>query len=136
MTDDAIGIIVTEKLKDWLVKENFEVIIGETDVEYYMSFINKEDLIIFIDAKYEGCIPGEVSMSDIYTKNSMSLTSQHDRYFLNPKCEKINGYIIGIEVAYIKIGIGLSDLLNKEMLRICEQVKQYIKLIEYNSTPK
>lgn len=133
MTDDAIGIFVTENIRDWLTKENYEVIIGETDIDYYMSFVNTRDLIIFIDAKYEGCNLGKITVDKLCFKENLNFISAHDRlYTLNPYFYKVNAYMIGIEITCVEIGIGLSDSLDKELLNICKRVKRCIELIEYN----
>ncbi|WBW99054.1 hydrogenase maturation protease [Oceanirhabdus sp. W0125-5] len=134
MMDDGIGIVVAEEIQDWLSERDIEVIIGETDADYCMSFIKKDDFILIIDATYLNIRPGCVTTCPIRELNNdyKSVYSQHEMSLLKGLTmygKKVNGYFIGIEIEKIQFGCQLSENLSGELQSICEKVKGEIQKI-------
>lgn len=136
MMDDGIAIAVVEILKDMLKEAGVEVIIGETDFQFCYDQINDGDFLIIIDAAYNGKMPGEITFYTLqeavnehrkpYSQHEISLFDLIEFY---PK--DIDGYIIGIEVAGVDFGLGLSDSLKSKFDFICTQVEEaIIKIME------
>lgn len=131
MGDDGIAIKVIKELKEILEENNYEVIIGETDVEYCLSKIEKNDDLIIVDSCYLGTEPGEVTLIpfesiDDYFNNSFS---QHDRSLLKALKGKdgfIRGYLLGIEISIIEFNLELSEELKKRFPLICKKVKNIL----------
>lgn len=120
MKDDAIGILIGEELRGNLEKLGFEVILGETDVDYCLSFIQKEDFIFILDCTLYGMQPGKISVLDIKGKNNFFEKgySQHQLSLIkllnSYSIQNVTGYIIGIEGVDVNYGTELSiELLNK-----------------------
>ncbi|WP_089041037.1 hydrogenase maturation protease [Clostridium acetobutylicum] len=65
MEDDGIGIVVVNKLKETLEKNNIDVIIGETDFDFCISQIQDGDFIFFVDAAFYGKCPGEITVTPL-----------------------------------------------------------------------
>jgi len=130
MKDDGIAIAVTEDLKNRIDKGNMEVIIGETDFCFYMSKIKDQDYVIIIDAFYSGSIPGSITLLPIgeVIGNNNKPYFQHDMGFseLTKYYPKIEGYLIGIEVAEVGFGLDLSPILKEQLSDICAQVEKQI----------
>lgn len=131
MKDDGIGIVVAEKIKDELEKINLEVIIGETDFNYCISKISKEDLVLIIDAACYNNNPGEVraytlksynSSKKGYTQHSCGLLELLKLYF-----PEIKGYVIGIEVESVDFKLGISDTLENKLEDILKETINIIK---------
>lgn len=131
MKDDGIGIVVAKKIKDELEKINLEVIIGETDFNYCISKISKEDLVIIIDAACYNNNPGEVkiyTLSDYnsskkgYTQHSLGLLELLKLYF-----PQVKGYIIGIEVGSVDFELGISNTLKNRLEDISKKTINIIK---------
>ncbi|WP_035288281.1 hydrogenase maturation protease [Clostridium sp. KNHs214] len=128
MKDDAIGILIGEELKDDLEKLDFEVILGETDVDYCLSFIDKEDFILILDCTLYGIQPGKISILDIkgnnnffekgYSQHQLSLVKLLNSYSM----KNVTGYIIGIEGLDVSYGTELS----KELLENFHNIKKQV----------
>ena len=134
MMDDRIGIVVAEEIRDWLTQREVEIIIGETDTDYRMSFIQHDDFIIIIDATYLNNKPGCVTTCPIRELNDdyKSGYSQHEMSLLKGLTmygKKIKGYFIGIEIDNIQFGCELSENLRIQFQSICEKVKAEIQNI-------
>jgi len=137
MMDDGIGIAVAREIRDWLVQRKVEIIIGETDMDYCMSFIENNDFILIIDATYLNNQPGCVTTCPILELNDdyKSGYSQHEMSLLKGLTmngKKVNGYFIGIEIDNIQFGCELSENLRVQFQSICEKVKAEIeKMLEW-----
>lgn len=131
MSDEGIAIRVAENLKSILRKNNIEVIMGETDVDYCIDNIKKDDFLFIIDATYYGIIPGSLTLIPLeksipYLSDSYS---QHELSLINVLKKNGNvppGYIIGIEVDEIKFDCNLSSSLTKKFDKICSKVQHII----------
>lgn len=134
MKDDGIAIEVTKILEDRLINLNLEIIIGETDCQNCFYLLNDDDYVFILDAIYIGAEPGSIHLfnlkdirlqpSDSFMQHDMSIIEMIKLY----DC-KFKGYIIGIEVADIGFGDGLSLVLREKLSQICAVVENNIKKI-------
>lgn len=134
MGDDGIGIAIAEYLKEFMVRSGFEVIIGETDIEYCLSLIESGDFIIILDAVYSGLEPGTVNIMSIKeaVERSKRRCSQHEPnllLWLDIYGIEVKGAVIGIEAETIELNWGLSDTLEKIFPLVCESVIDKIKYV-------
>lgn len=134
MADDAIGVMIAESLEEALENLGVEVIIGETDVEYCLSFIDDGDFLFIIDATLYDLEPGtltvqEINKEKIYAKEEYS---QHQISLVKLigicNVKNISGYILGIEVVDVDFGIELSDVITARFDDIKSKVYDFIKL--------
>ncbi len=134
MKDDGIAILVVEKLEQSLKNLNIEVIIGETDCQSSFCLINPEDLVFILDAFYEGSEPGSLYLCSLEEAMAKSSTSpmQHDMNIIDLMRlyeSKWKGYFIGIEIAELGFGEGLSPILQEKFQDICLEVEKNIEKI-------
>jgi len=134
MADDAIGVMIAESLEEALENLGVEVIIGETDVEYCLSFIDDGDFLFIIDATLYDLEPGtltvqEINKEKIYAKEEYS---QHQISLVKLigicNVKNISGYILGIEVLEVDFGIELSNIIKARFDDIKSKVYDFIKL--------
>ncbi|WP_373897497.1 hydrogenase maturation protease [Haloimpatiens sp. FM7315] len=128
MKDDAIGVNIGEALKDDLEKSGFKVILGETDVDYALSFIEDGDFIFILDCTLYGIKPSKISVFDIkdkeiffekgYSQHQLSLVKLLNSYNL----KNVKGYVIGIEGKDVNYGYGLT----KELLEKFNDIKNKV----------
>lgn len=76
MGDDGIAIEIAKNIQGFLKKNNIEVIIGETDFEYCLSNIKKDDFLFILDAGYYGKKIGDITTLslDNYTSHKKGYT--------------------------------------------------------------
>lgn len=132
MSDDGIGVLIAEELKDKLEKVGVQVIIGETDVDYCLSLIEDEDFVFILDATLYGIKPGSVSILELdktgsffekgYSQHQLSLIKLLNSYAL----KEVSGFVIGIEVSNIEFGIELSQALKENFKKIKSEVYNLI----------
>lgn len=131
MEDDGIAIIAVEKIREKLINNNIEVIIGETDFEYCISSIEEGDFLFIIDASYYGKNPGEITVSNlencgcekkVYTQHSYSVIDLIKLYY-----KYVRGYIVAIEISNVSFKLGLSKELESKIQLISEEILQYIE---------
>lgn len=134
MRDDAIGVMIAESLEEAIEDLRVQVIIGETDVDYCLSFIDDGDFLFIIDATLYGLEPGtltaqEINKEKIYAKEEYS---QHQISLVKLmgicNVKNISGYILGIEVVDVDFGIELSDVITARFDDIKSKVYDFIKL--------
>ncbi|WP_315116062.1 hydrogenase maturation protease [uncultured Clostridium sp.] len=138
MKDDAIGVLIGEELKEDLEKLGFEVVLGETDVNYSLSFIENGDFIFILDCTFYGIEVGKISIINIkdkenffekgYSQHQLSLIKLLNSYSV----KNLTGYIIGIEGADIDYGVELSQKLLEKFKDIKKEVYNII-LTYYNN---
>ena len=132
MEDDGIGIVVLEKLRETLMKNNIEVIIGETDFQYCLSLIEDGDFVFFIDAVYYNKNPGELTVKPLeeyeYKKKYYSQHSYNIVELIKLYYKAVKGYIIGIEIGRISFKFGLSKELEDNINIISKNVLKEILL--------
>ena len=131
MMDDAVAVLILERIRNILEDKGIETIIGETDVEFCFSKLNEQDLFYIIDSTYYGNLPGTVtfkSLDDIkkITDQSRSIHSLGLMELVNMYNMNIKGYFIGIEIANIDINIGLSNILQGQVEYISNKVLSFI----------
>lgn len=131
MGDDAVALHVAEKLRGSLEAEGIEVIIGETDFQYCLNKIEKEDYIIILDAAWLGKEPGTVTLQDLKTicrlKGRQSLFSQHGYSLISvlESCfTEVNGCVICIEGCKFDFSLTLSCELQEQFGDICRKVEE------------
>lgn len=134
MGDDAIGLSVAEQLEDFLVESGFEVVLGETDVEYCLRTIKKGDFIIILDAACSGETPGTVRLIPIEEAMMRCgrCNSQHEAnllLWLNIYGIEIKGAVLAIEIYDIEPNWGLSRAMEEILPIVCERVKDKIIFI-------
>lgn len=131
MKDDGIAIMVLENISRQFESMGIEVIIAETDFEACFHQLNEDDFIIIVDAVCKDLSAGKIHINNlqdaitIYGKPDV----QHDASIFDLMRlyrKELKGYLIGIEIAEIGIGYGLSELLKKEFNRICLEVERII----------
>lgn len=127
MTDDGIGARVAGTIQGMLQEQGITVLIGETDVQYCLDAIKPDDFLVIIDAMMQGTEPGSIEIIPLQDvmKSHGKLYSQHDCSLLEAvsmNYTEIRGNLIGIEVADIKFGFNLSDVLELRLNNICEKV--------------
>ncbi len=131
MMDDAVAVLILEKIKNNLEDKGIETIIGETDVEFCFSKLNQQDIFYIIDSTYYGSSPGTVtfkSLNDIkkIRGQSRSIHSLGLLDLVNMYKMDIRGYFIGIEIARIDVNIGLSNILQEKVEYISKEVLSFI----------
>lgn len=131
MGDDGAAIAAAEKLCDELETEGIQVIIGETDTPYCLSYINEGDIIIILDAAVSERPWGTVWQLPLSNAldNCNQNQFQHDADLL--KLLKgagltLSGLLICIEAADISQRWGLSQELQNQMTRVCLEIKEII----------
>jgi len=127
MMDDGIGPRVAGAIKDRLQEHGIISVIGETDVQYCLNKIKKDDFLIIIDAMMLDKEPGSIDIIPLQdaAKKHCSLHSQHDFSLVDAVSRDysdIQGYLIGIEASEIGFGLGLSEPLRQGFDCICEYV--------------
>ncbi|MBP2031696.1 hydrogenase maturation protease [Clostridium algifaecis] len=136
MEDDGIGIKVAERIKGSLVRNNIEVIIGETDFQYCISLIENGDFVFILDAVCYNKSPGEITITNLeeykckkkyYTQHSCNVIDLIKLYY-----KSIRGFVIGIEVGSVSFKLGLSQQLEDKIDIISKEVLEDI-LLKVNS---
>ncbi|SKA80217.1 hydrogenase maturation protease [Caloramator quimbayensis] len=129
MGDDGIALIVADKIKEKLKDMNIEVIIGETDFDFCLDFINKDDFIIILDSTHFNIKKGNITLLPLDSLNQSknfffphSLSLIHYLLIYN-----IKGIFIGIEAENIDFTNRLSSTLSKNLDNICNNVLKVIK---------
>ncbi|MFW2488135.1 hydrogenase maturation protease [Clostridium chromiireducens] len=131
MRDDAIGIEVAKGIEEKLLEKEIEVIYAETDAQYGISNIEKDDYIFVLDAAYYGKEPGEITclpLNDFISKKKGY--SQHNYGFLDLLklyYPSVKGEICAIEVKEVEFGIGLSSALQEKLKVISKDVLDKIE---------
>jgi len=131
MMDDAVAVLILEKIKKTLEGRGIETIIGETDVEFCFSILNEKDEFYIIDSTYYGNIPGTVTFKNLNNKEkitgqSRSIHSLGLLQLVNMYKMDIKGYFIGIEIANIDVNIGLSPILQRQLEYISNKILSFI----------
>jgi len=131
MMDDAVALVILEKIKNTLEDEGIETIIGETDVEFCFSKLNEQDAFYIIDSTYYANFPGTVTFRNLddikkiagcsRASHSLGLMELISLYKMDVK-----GYFIGIEIANIDINVGLSHILQGEVEHISSEILRFI----------
>jgi len=134
MMDDGIGVFVVENLIEQNNSEDINYIVGETDIDYSLSQIEKEDYLIVIDAMILGKETGEVTVINLNEVSHLEqLVSSHDLHLFNViNLEQLKGVVIGIEPSEIIYSYGLSNKLTEQFTNILVKVKVFISIIENN----
>ena len=131
MKDDAIGIEAAKYIEEKLLEKGIEVIYAETDVQYGISSIQKEDYIFILDAAYYGKEPGEITCLplDSFVSKKKGY-SQHNYSFLDLLklyYPSIKGEIYAIEIKEIEFGFGLNPVLKDKLEVISEEILEKIE---------
>lgn len=134
MKDDAIGIEAAKEIEEKLLEKGIKVIYGETDVQYSISNVQKDDYIFILDAAYYGREPGEITRLPL---NAFVLKkkgySQHNYSFLDLLklyYPSVKGEIYAIEVKEVEFSFGLSTVLQEKLQiiskEILDEIERYI----------
>jgi len=136
LCDDAVGVRVLEKLLPFIksLSSPIEAFIGETDCFFCLDNINENDFVIIIDATYLNIEPGSVSYFTFSECNRFITPSQsaHEMTLLKIlrlEYPKINGYLIGIEIAQITFSLELSMVLQHKLERICNEILKFLESV-------
>ncbi|MBE6056827.1 hydrogenase maturation protease [Clostridium sporogenes] len=126
MGDDGIAIEIAKNIQGFLKKNNIEVIIGETDFEYCLSNIKKDDFLFILDAGYYGKKIGDITTLslDNYTSHKKGYT-QHSYSFIDLVklyYKETKGYILAIEVSNIDYTLEISKELKANMNKISNEI--------------
>ncbi|MGV8983815.1 hydrogenase maturation protease [Clostridium sp.] len=131
MMDDAVAVLILEKIKNTLEDKGIETIIGETDLDFCFYKLNQEDVFYIMDSTYYGNIPGTVTFKRLndMVKTRGKIKSIHSlglMELVNTYKMDIKGYFIGIEIANIDINIGLSNALQGQIEYISKEILNFI----------
>jgi len=137
MKDDGIGIYVVEQLGRQNNMADYELVIGETDLDFCLSIIreasDKAIIIVIIDAVISGKQPGDIMFLKIdKLKGSCRGISLHNQTLLNCISHfgiEINGFLIGIEPFDITYHFGLSPVLDQKLPEICGHVTYLLNIL-------
>ena len=130
MRDDGIGISVAKELEDYLKSRDIELIIGETDVEYCLDYIEDGDDLIILDAAFEEDTPGTINVySLVKLFFQRAVITQHQPSLLEAiRVYKmgVKGILITIEITEISFGLGISEGMKGMLPHIVEEVRKSI----------
>lgn len=131
MMDDGIAIAVLENLKNNLEAIGVEVIICETDFQFCFHGLKEDDFVIVLDAAYLAAPTGTVYTCELEEViNAYEETEvQHDMnifYLMRLYSKPLKGRFIGIEIAEVGLGCGLSEAIKIKFNAICLQVEKII----------
>jgi hydrogenase maturation protease len=136
MGDDGIGIQIVEKIRDSFYEDNVDFIIGETDANYCLDEINKDDFVIIIDAMCSGNLPGTITRMKIEEVTDRRVScSQHEIsliQLIKMYNKSLDGFIVGIEISSIDLRENLSRELSNCFDKICSNVSKIIRSQIYN----
>jgi len=128
-SDDDIGNLILEKLREDIKKDNFYFIKGSTNPENFIEPIKsiKPDMIFFIDvAFFQGKI-GNVKKFTLDEIKDMSISTHNfpitilQKFLPNSKI-----ILIGIKPKSLDFGEGLTEELKSKFNSITENVKKII----------
>ncbi|MBN3348340.1 hydrogenase maturation protease [Clostridium botulinum] len=131
MGDDGISIKIAKNIEGFLKENHIDLIIGETDFEYCLSRIKKEDFLFILDAGYYGKKIGDITILplDTYTSHKNGYT-QHSYSFIDLVkfyYNEIKGYILAIEVSNIDYTLEISKELKVNMNKISNKLISIIR---------
>jgi len=137
MKDDGIGIYVVEQLSRQNNMEDFEFMVGETDIDFCLSVIreasDKDIIIVIIDAVISGKQPGDILVLEIDeltgSRGGISLHNQTLLDCISNFGMEIKGFLIGIEPFDICYHFDLSPVLKKRLAEICDHVTGLLQLV-------
>lgn len=137
MGDEGIAVKIAETLSEALKDTGIDIILGETDIDFCISSIQKDDYLLVLDATCWGIKPGTITIIPInkYNYNFTHYITQHDLTMiklLNSSGINVFGYVIGIEVDTIDFNLNLSEALEHEYCNICSKVKRLINILKSN----
>jgi len=131
MKDDAIGIEVAKEIEEKLLEKGIKVIYGETDVQYSISNVQRDDYIFILDAAYSAREPGEITCLPLNTFISKKkVYSQHNYSFLDLLklyYPSVKGEICAIEVKEVEFSFGLSSMLQEKLEVISKEILDKIE---------
>lgn len=134
MCDDGIGIKVIESLTSKLALLGFNIIMGETSINYCLSKIENDDFIIILTSSYYGIQPGSITVTplkeiDICNDNYLCNHATDLIKALNSSSTKVHGFIINIEAYEFYLNFGLSPDLEMKFSEIYKQCLEHIYFI-------
>ena len=129
MCDDGIAVKAVRNLSDKLIHDGFEVIIAETDTDYFIDMISSDDFLYAVDCTNFGIEPGSLSvipLSCIKNHNAASIHSFNYLGAINYYNMKVKGYLIGIEISKIEFNCNLSAFMSNKFSFICNELYKKI----------
>ncbi|WP_256972895.1 hydrogenase maturation protease [Clostridium botulinum] len=131
MGDDGIAIEIAKNIEGFLKENHIDLIIGETDFQYCISSIEKDDFLFILDASYYGKKEGDITILpiDTYTSHKNGY-SQHSYSFIDLVklyYSEIKGYILAIEVSNIDYTLEISKELKANMNKISNELISIIR---------
>jgi len=133
MKDDGIGIEVAKEIEEELTQKGIEVIYGETDFQYCIIKVRKNDFLLVLDGASLGEEPGTVTVMPLsrfasnkgeYTQHCYSFIDLLELYY---PC--VRGTIFAIQIKEITYDFGLSDLLQEKLQDISKDVLEKIEIV-------
>lgn len=127
--DDAIAIAVAEELKRNLFDSDIDIIIGETNYAYCFEFLAEDDLIVILTPIYSNKAPGTISLCTIQaaiTAYSSATYLTNIFYLMKEYQLSYTGYMLGIHVSNISLGIGISKDLSENFTEIYKNIQAMI----------
>lgn len=128
MKDDGIGIYVTEALQKQNKSENIEFIIGESDIDYSLSAIEKANILIIIDSVLTDGTAGKVNVFQLdkdwarFFSLGISAHNLHLFHMIPMLYPDMVAFVVGIEASCIEFGTQLSESLDRQFQSILRQV--------------
>ena len=130
MMDDGVGVYIVEELMKKSLNERIRYIVGETDTDYCLSHMNRDEYIVIIDAVNFGEKPGAIKVFSLNKINHNLCHASHDVSLINSLRvfdKDINGILIAIEPEKIGYGYGIQGALKSKMPRIIKRVEKILK---------
>lgn len=130
MMDDAIGVLVAERIRKNLNNHGIDVVIAETDLAFGVNALERDGHVIVLDAFCSEKKPGEITVMSLQEikEDETTPVSQHEYNLVDfiKRTNAFSGYLIGIEAADISYGLELSPQLQMLFNHICSDVQQII----------
>lgn len=137
--DDAVAIEVAESLKNKLREKGIDLLICNTDYEFCFESVNEDDYLIILHASHSGKKPGSLQLYKIsevveYYKTNNPVNPFNLNLFnlMNMFHISYSGYIISVNVKDVSFGIGLSNELEHDFIKLCNKIELLIINIQNN----
>lgn len=129
MCDDGIAVKAIRNLSRKLASDGFEIVIAETDTDYFMDMISSDDFLYVVDCTNFGIEPGSLSVIPLSCMENHTAASIHSFNYLsaiNYYNVKVKGCLIGIEISKIEFNCDLSAFMSNKFSFICDELYKKI----------
>ncbi len=137
LSDEGAGVKAVEEFQSlYDVPDNVEIIDGGTLGSELIPYFQNREYVIAVDAVITGREPGTAVKFKIDTKNfSPRKTSSHQTSFqdilnlasIMDRTLPANVTVIGIEPEYMKVGLNLSETVEKNLQALVNMIVEELK---------